>query len=194
MERTQKKRSVESSATKLKCYSARGPDVDRRGKALIYLASEGSHFRAYSQRWPRASAALAFGAAGTALAILWWTPVIFHARGSLPFVLFIVSPAISAAFAGGALGKWLLKSAEVRRPTSAMLRGAVIGSLAILLFAPLFATLYVWTQPMTEHWSILGLAFLVLVGSVLAIWWLVALIGAMVGLMLNRLASRTTPN
>jgi hypothetical protein len=31
------------------CYSARGPDADRRGKALIYLALEGSHFRAYSQ-------------------------------------------------------------------------------------------------------------------------------------------------
>jgi hypothetical protein len=30
------------------CYSARGPGADRRGKALIYLALEGSHFRAYS--------------------------------------------------------------------------------------------------------------------------------------------------
>jgi hypothetical protein len=27
------------------CYSARGPDADRRGKALIYLALEGAHFR-----------------------------------------------------------------------------------------------------------------------------------------------------
>jgi hypothetical protein len=34
---------------RLACYLARGPDADRRGKAFIYLALEGSHFRAYSQ-------------------------------------------------------------------------------------------------------------------------------------------------
>jgi hypothetical protein len=59
----------------------------------------------------------------------------------------------------------------------------------LLLFAPLFATLYVLSQPATEHWDILGLAFLVLVGSALAVWWLVALTGAAVGLALNLLAT-----
>jgi hypothetical protein len=72
---------------------------------------------------------------------------------------------------------------------SAAVRGAGIGTLALLLFAPLFSTLYVLTQPATEHWSILGLAFLVLVGGFLAVWWLVALTGAVVGWGLNRLAS-----
>ena len=51
---------------------------------------------------PRTCAALGFGAAGTALSIVWWTPIIFHARGVTPFVLFIVSPGISAAVCGWA--------------------------------------------------------------------------------------------
>ena len=81
----------------------------------------------------------------------------------------------------------MLDSAGVYRPRKAALRGAVIGSLALLLFAPLFAILYVLSQPATEHWDILGLAFLV--GSALAVWWLVALTGAAVGLALNLLAT-----
>jgi hypothetical protein len=87
-------------------------------------------------RWPRTSAALGFGAAGTALSILWWSPVIFHAQGVVPFVLFIVSPGVSAAVAGWALGKPLLDSVEVCRPRSAALRGMAIASVALLLFAP----------------------------------------------------------
>ena len=139
---------------------------------------------------PRTWAALGFGAAGTALSIVWWTPIIFHARGVTPFVLFIVSPGISAAVCGWALGKPLLDPARVCGAGSAAVRGAGIGTLALLLFAPLFSTLYVLTQPATELWSILGLAFLVLVGGFLAVWWLVALTGAAVGWGLNRLASR----
>jgi hypothetical protein len=138
---------------------------------------------------PRICAALGFGAAGTALSIVWWTPIIFHARGVTPFVLFIVSPGISAAVCGWALGKPLLDPVRVWGARSAAVRGAGIGTLALLLFAPLFSTLYVLTQPATEHWSILGLAFLVLVGGFLAVWWLVALTGAVVGWGLNRLAS-----
>jgi hypothetical protein len=61
-------------------------------------------------------------------------------------------------------------------------------SVALLLFAPLFATLYVWTSPSIEHWNILGLTFLVLVGSALAVWWLVAATEAAVGWAQYRLA------
>ena len=138
---------------------------------------------------PRTCAALGFGAAGTALSVVWWSPLIFHARSVTPFVLFIVSPGVSAAVCGWALGKPLLDPARVCMARSAAVRGAGIGTLALLLFAPLFSTLYVLTQPATEHWSILGLAFLVLVGGFLAVWWLVALTGAVVGWGLNRLAS-----
>lgn len=134
------------------------------------------------------SAALGFGIAGTALSILWWSPVIFKAQGMLPFVLFIVTPGISAAVTGCVLGKPLL-DARVGRPRNAALRGALIGSLALLLFAPLFVTLYVWTEPANEHWNILGLTVLVLLGSAMAVWWLVVLVGAAVGWTLHHLTS-----
>jgi hypothetical protein len=143
----------------------------------------------FLRRWPRASAGFGFGIAGTALAVLWWSPVIFNARGPLPFVLFIGSPGVAATLAGWILGKPLFDPARVSRPGIAALRGALIASIALLFFAPLFATLYVWTSPPTEHWNILGLTFLVLVGSAVAVWWLVALTGAAVGWALYRLAS-----
>lgn len=144
------------------------------------------------RRWPRTSAALGFGAAGTALCLLLWGPLIFQAQGVRPFVLFIGTPGVSAAVAGWALGKWLLDSARVCRPRSAALRGAVIGSLALLLYAPLFATVYVLTQPATEHWDIASLTFLMLVGSAFVIWLRVALIGAAIGWVLHRLTSHDT--
>jgi hypothetical protein len=141
---------------------------------------------AFLRGWPRTSAAFGFGVAGTALSILWWSPVIFQARTILPFVLFIGTPGISAAVAGWAAGKPLLT--RDCRPRSAALRGMAISSLALLLFAPLFATLYVLTQPATEHWKIVSLAFFMLVGSAVVIWPLVALIGAAVGWTLYRLS------
>jgi hypothetical protein len=144
------------------------------------------------RRWPRASAALGFGAAGIALCLLLWGPLIFHAQGVRPFILFIGTPGVSAALAGGALGKWLLDSAQVCRPRSAALRGAIIGSLALLLYAPLFATVYVLTQPPTEHWDIAGLTLLMLFGSAFVIWLRVALIGAAIGWVLYRLTSHDT--
>jgi hypothetical protein len=71
----------------------------------------------------------------------------------------------------------------------AALRGAAIGSVALLIFAPLFAIIYVWTEPATEHANILGLAVVLLIGGALAVWSQVALIGAAVGWGLRRLAS-----
>jgi hypothetical protein len=144
------------------------------------------------RRWPRASAALGFGAAGTAFSALVWGPVIFHARVTLPFVLFIILPGVSAVVAGWTLGKPLFDPARVCRPRSAALRGALISSVALLLFAPLFATVYVWTQSATEHWSILGLTYFMLIGSALAVWGRVALIGAAVGWALYWLALHDT--
>jgi len=144
------------------------------------------------RRWPRMSTALTFGAAATALSLLFWSPLIFQARGVLAFVLFIGTPGVSATVAGWTLGKWLLDSARVCRPRTAAIRGAVIGSVALLLFAPLFATVYVLTQPATEHWDIAGLTFVLLIGSAFVIWLRVALIGAAVGWVLYRLTSHET--
>ena len=133
------------------------------------------------RQWPRTSAALVFGATGTALSILWWSPIIFQTRAVLPFVLFIGTPGVSAAVVGAILGKPLLDPARIRNSINAALRGAAIASLALLLFAPVFATLYVLTQEPYEHWSIVSLTLLMLIGSVFVVWWLVALIGAAVG-------------
>jgi len=144
------------------------------------------------RRCPRASAALGFGTAGTALSLLLWGPLIFQAQSVRPFVLFIGTPGVSAVVSGWVLGKWLLDSTRVCRPRTAALRGAVIGSLALLLFAPLFAIVYVLTQPATEHWDIASLTFLMLVGSAFVIWLRVALIGAAVGWVLYRLTSHDT--
>jgi hypothetical protein len=141
-------------------------------------------------RWPRVSAACGFSVAGTALSLLWWSPLIFQTQATLPFALFVVTPGIAAAVAGGAIGKPLFDSSRVQKPQNAALRGAVIASFALLLFAPLFATLYVWTEPTTEHTNILGLAVAMLIGGAFAVWWQVALMGAIVGWGLHRLASR----
>ena len=141
------------------------------------------------RRRPRTLTALGFGAAGSGLSILWWSPVIFQGRGLLLFVLFIGTPGVSAAVAGWIFGKTLFDGARVSGPRSAALWGMVIASLALLLFAPLFATFYVLIQPATEHWDIVSLTFLILLGSAVAIWWLVALAGAAVGWALYRLAS-----
>jgi len=143
------------------------------------------------RRWPRMSTALTFGAAGTALSLLFWSPLIFQARGVLAFVLFIGTPGVSAGIAGWTLGKWLLDSARVR-PGSAALCGAIISSLALLLFAPLFATVYILTQPAAEHWDIVSLTFLLLVGSAFVMWFRLAVIGAAVGWVLYRLAAHDT--
>jgi hypothetical protein len=138
--------------------------------------------------WPRASPAIGFGIAATAYCALLWGPLIFPAKDVLLFALFIGVPAVSATVAGSILGRPLL---DETRCTSgrAALRGAAIGSVALLIFAPLFAIIYVWTEPVTEHANILGLTVLLLIGSALAVWWQVALIGAVVGWGLHRLAS-----
>ena len=141
------------------------------------------------RQWPRTSAALVFGATGTALSILWWSPIIFQTRAVLPFVLFIRTPGVSAAVVGGILGKPLLDPARVGNSINAALRGAAIASLALLLFAPVFATLYVLTQEPYEHWSIFNLTLLLLIGSAFVAWWLVALIGAAAGLALYLVTS-----
>jgi len=140
------------------------------------------------KRWPHASPAIGFGMAAAAYSALLWGPRIFPAKDALLFTLFIGVPVVSAAVAGWILGGPLL---DKTRCTSlrAAFRGAAVGSVALLLFAPLFATIYAWTEPATEQSNILGLTVVLLIGGAFAVWWQVALIGAAVGWALYRLAS-----
>jgi hypothetical protein len=121
---------------------------------------------------------------------LLWGQRIFPAKDALMFAPFIGVPGVSAAFAGWVLGGPLL---DKTRCTSvrAALRGAAIGSVVLLIFTPLFAIIYVWTEPATEHANILGLTEVLLVFGALAVWWQIALIGAAVGWGLHRLACPT---
>ncbi|MEJ2377604.1 MAG: hypothetical protein P8Y71_20170, partial [Pseudolabrys sp.] len=134
------------------------------------------------------SPAIGFGMAAAAYCALLWGPRIFPARDAFLFALFIGVPGLSAAVAGSILGGPLL---DKTRCTSvrAALRGAAIGFVALLLFAPLFAIIYVWTEPATEHANIPGLAVVLLIGGAFAVLWQVTMIGAAVGWGLYRLAS-----
>jgi hypothetical protein len=108
------------------------------------------------------------------------------------FGLFILLPGACAAIAASLIGKPLLDIGPNQRISRPALRGAVIGSLGLALFAPLFSTLYVLTEPSTEHWNVFGLTILVLLGAMVAVWWLVALTGAVVAFLVHRLALSVT--
>jgi hypothetical protein len=140
------------------------------------------------QRQPRLCLALVFGIVGIAVATLWWSPVIFHAQRMNLFGLFIVLPGLCAAIVASLIGKPLLDGVPAQSILRPAARGAAIGSLALVLFAPLFSVFYVLTEPATEHWNVFGLAVLVLLGALVAALWLVALAGAVVGWAVYRLA------
>jgi hypothetical protein len=72
------------------------------------------------------------------------------------------------------------------------MRGALVGMLALVIFAPVFATVFAWTAP--GRASIVGLAILVLTFSAVALVWPVAVVGGAVGLLLHGIASRRLPD
>jgi hypothetical protein len=143
------------------------------------------------RRRPRIGAAVAFGLAGTTLPALWYLPLTIQSRNPvLHSLLFVGLPGIAAAIAGGAIGRPLLVPAPQASAGRAALRGAVIASVALLIFAPLFATVFTLTDTGRGHWKVLGLTALLLEGSALAAWWIAAAIGAGVGWLCFRMARR----
>lgn len=139
---------------------------------------------------PRLFVAAAFGVAGTLVSCLWFLPSVLRNRDPTALVLYVVLPGLAAAASAAMLGTPLLDPA--RGPGFAALRGGAIASVALLLYAPLFATLFALTTP--GRATIAGLTLMVLMFSALAVWWVVALIGGLLGLMLHRVATRRRPS
>ena len=87
-----------------------------------------------------------------------------QARGVLHFGLFIGTPGVSAAVAGWALVDRCLTLREFARQEARRL-GGWLSPPWHCCSSHLCLQLYVWTQPIAEHWSIVDLTFLVLVGG-----------------------------
>lgn len=140
----------------------------------------------FPQRWARLVAALSFGAAGVLLPVLWFGPTLLRNRDGVGGVLYIVLPGLAAATAGALAGHPLLSATRTRGTWQAVGRGALVASLALLIFAPLFALLFRWTAP--ERTDGLGLTAFVLVFSAVAVWPTAAATGGAVGWLLYRVA------
>jgi hypothetical protein len=133
---------------------------------------------------PRTAAALAFGAAGMLLPAAWFAPVLLRAHDAASWALYVALPGAAGAAAGALLGRTLATPGGVGDGASAALRGAGVGALALLLFAPLFAAGVKWSEP---GWtSVLGLTALVLELGALAVGWAVLVVGGAVGWLLYR--------
>ena len=144
-------------------------------------------------QWPRLAAALAFGAAGSALPAVWFLPTVLSRWDPVALVLFIGLPGVAAATAGALVGAAICDPVKRISSQSAILRGAGVATLAFVIFAPMFSVLFAYTSP--GQTGILGLALMVLIFSAVAIWWLAALVGGLVGWLLHRCRSgvpRTT--
>lgn len=135
---------------------------------------------------PRVVAAAAFGIAGASLPTLWYAPLFIPAAHLKEWLLFIGTPAASAAIAGAVGGASLLDPARTRSETRAALRGALVALAALVAFAPLFSTFYAVTAPSREHVNIIGLSALLLIGGMLAAGPWVVPIGMVVGWFLYR--------
>lgn len=139
---------------------------------------------------PRLFAALAFGAAGLLLSGAWFLPLVVPSRNVVGLMLYVALPSLTATIAGGALGAPLLDPSRCRSAWDAALRGAATSLVALVLFALLFGFGIKWTEP---GWtSPFGLAWLVLTVGLLAVGWMVAVVGAGVGWLVWRRLSRLT--
>lgn len=140
------------------------------------------------RRWPRSAASAAFARAAVALTSAWFLPSVLGSRDPIALALYILLPAAAAAIAGALLGAPLCDPSR-SNPAGAVGRGAVVASISIVVFAPLFATLFAWTTPGRLD-SIAGTAVGILIFSAFAFWWMVALVGGVVGWALRRMPSK----
>jgi len=90
---------------------------------------------------------LAFGLAGVLTSGAWFGPVLAGSRNPVSFLLFLGLPGLAAAVAGALLGRPLVAPSRPRSGWWAARRGAGIATVALMLFAPMFATVIKWTEP-----------------------------------------------
>jgi hypothetical protein len=129
---------------------------------------------------------LAFGLAGVLTSGAWLGPVLAGSRNPVSFLLFLALPGLAAAVAGALLGRPLVAPSRPRSGWWAARRGAGIATVALMLFAPMFATVIKWTEP---GWTgVASLSVLVLWFAFIAVWWMLAAVGAVVGWLLYRSA------
>jgi len=137
-------------------------------------------------RWARLRPAVAFGLAGVLVPAAWFGPVLARSRNPVSFLLFLGLPGLAAAVAGALLGRPLVAPSRSRSGWWAARRGAFVATVALMLFAPMFATVIKWTEP---GWtSVVSLSVLVLWFAFIAVWWVLAAVGALVGWLLHRRA------
>ena len=139
------------------------------------------------RRWPRVAAAVSFGAVGSFFPATWFLPSVLSRRDGVAFILFIVLPGLASAVSGALAGIALCDPARNISQGNAALRGAVVATLALLIFAPTFAVFFTLTAP--GQTNVLAMTILVLQFSLLTIWWIAAPVGGAVGWLLHHIAS-----
>lgn len=145
-----------------------------------------------SQVPPRLLAAFVFGSAALVLTGLWFGPVLVRRADAVSWLLYVGLPGIAAAIAGAVLGRPLVQPRDPAAEGAALLRGAGIAVVALLLFAPLYASVVKVTEP---GWtSVVGLTLIVLEFGALALGWALVLVGSLVAWGLHRWARRASPS
>jgi hypothetical protein len=107
-------------------------------------------------------------------------------RDGVALLLFVVVPGAAAAFAGALAGAPLCDPARTISQRHAVVRGVAVATLALAIFAPMFAAVFACTAP--GRTNVLGMVILVLTFSVLAIGGIAALVGGAVGWLLHHVA------
>ena len=143
-------------------------------------------WKSFVRKRPRLAAAVSYGAAGMLVTAAWFLPSVLRRGDLVAFGLYVVAPGASAALAGALAGTRLCDGVHPIGTWRAVVQGAAIATLALIMFAPIFAVLFTLTAPGT---SIVGLTVAVLIFSALAVWWVVAAVGAVVGWLLHRVAA-----